>query len=266
MAVIKGLEWTFDTVASKYEKWRPGYVKELYEKIFEYISLHADCNAVEVGIGGGQATLPILESGCALTAVEYGEHFSELCRKKYIAYPKFSVITGKFEDIDFTADTYDLVYSASAFHWVPEEIGYTKVYAMLKNGGAFARFANQPGSDKEKPELTEEIERLYDAYYYQFHKKKALRPKPFNEEQAMQRAKIAEKYGFRDILYYLFHRERVFSAAEYITLLGTYSDHIVIEENIRKEFFDKIEEAINKHGGSITIYDTIDLELARKVD
>lgn len=47
-------------------------------------------------------------------------------------------------------------------------------------------------------------------------------------------------------------------------MLGTYSDHIAIEEKIRTEFFSKIEEAINRHGGTFTIYDTIDLQLARK--
>lgn len=265
MPIIKGLEWTFDTVTSTYEKLRPGYVKELYEEIFEYIPLHTGSKVVEIGIGSGQATLPILESGCTLTAVEYGEHFSELCRKKFIDYPKFSVITGKFEDIDFVPDSCDLIYSASAFHWVPEEIGYTKVFTMLKSGGAFARFANHPHPDKGNPDLTEEIDRLYDIYYYQVHERKPFRKEISDEEQALQRVKIAEKYGFKDICYHLFYRERVFSATEYTALLGTYSDHIVIEENIRREFFDKIEDAINKHGGSITIYDTIDLELARKV-
>ena len=53
-------------------------------------------------------------------------------------------------------------------------------------------------------------------------------------------------------------------AAEYLELLGTYSDHIAIEEKIRNEFFRKIEAAINEHGGTITISDTMDLELARK--
>ncbi|MBQ6897376.1 MAG: class I SAM-dependent methyltransferase, partial [Clostridia bacterium] len=76
---------------------------------------------------------------------------------------------------------------------------------------------------------------------------------------------IAEKYGFTDIQYKLFYRTRTFSAKEYIMLLGTYSDHIAIEETIRNEFFSKIEEAINRHGGEITIYDTIDLQLARKI-
>ena len=76
---------------------------------------------------------------------------------------------------------------------------------------------------------------------------------------------IAEKYGFSDIRYALFHRRRVFSAREYVELLGTYSDHIAMEETMRAEFFSRIEEAIVKHGGFITLYDTIDLQLARKI-
>ena len=39
MPVIKGLEWTFDTVAPIYEKLRPGYVEELYRTLFEYIPI-----------------------------------------------------------------------------------------------------------------------------------------------------------------------------------------------------------------------------------
>ena len=42
------------------------------------------------------------------------------------------------------------------------------------------------------------------------------------------------------------------------------SDHIAMEEKIRTEFFAKIEETINQYGGTLTIYDTIDMQLARK--
>ena len=51
---------------------------------------------------------------------------------------------------------------------------------------------------------------------------------------------------------------------EYVELLGTYSDHIVMEESMRNEFFEKIVNAIENKGGTITICDTIDLQLARK--
>ena len=47
-------------------------------------------------------------------------------------------------------------------------------------------------------------------------------------------------------------------------LLGTYSDHIAIEERVQKEFFAEMEKAIRKHGGQITIRDTLDLQLGRK--
>ena len=129
--------------------------------------------------------MPILQTGCKLTAVEYGEQFSKLCIEEFKDYPNFSVITNKFENVDF-------------------------------------------------------------------------------EEQARLRAKIAEKYGFIDVRYALFSRTRTFSAKEYITLLGTYSDHIALEEERRKEFFNLIREEIDRFGGTITIYDTIDLELHRK--
>ncbi len=264
MPIRKGLKWTFDTVASAYEKIRPGYVKELYQTIFDYLPIDETSNVVEVGSGGGQATGPFLMTGCRLTAVECGKHFSELLKDKWREYPNFSVITNKFEDTTFADNTFDLVFSATAFHWVPEQIGYEKVYSMLKKGGAFARFANHPYRDKGNPALSREIDEIYDHYYNKYYNRKRTIQSEYTEQQAKELAMIADKYGFSDICYKLFYRKRVFTANEYLTLLGTYSDHIAIEEKIRTEFFMKIEEAINKHGGIITIYDTIDLQMARK--
>lgn len=264
MPIIKGLEWTFDTVASSYEKFRPGYVPELYRVLFDYIPIDEFSNVVEVGSGAGQATEPVLRTGCRLTAVEYGEQFSELLKEKFKEYPSFSVITGKFEETELEEEAYDLVFSASAFHWVPEKEGYEKVFSMLKKGGVFARFANHPYRDKGNPVLAGEIDDIYEEYYNKYHNKKRKPLIECNEKEAKERAMIASKYGFTDIQYHLFYRERKFTAKEYVQLLGTYSDHIAIEESIRNKFFAKIEEAINKHGGTITIYDTIDLQLARR--
>jgi ubiquinone/menaquinone biosynthesis C-methylase UbiE len=264
MPALDGLEWTFDTAATTYEKMRPGYVPELYEAIFDCCEIGEDSNLIEVGIGGGQATSPFLQKGCYVTAIEYGGKLSDICREKFKDFPKFQVITSKFEDAELEENKYDLIYSASAFHWVPEEIGYTKVYNALKRGGVFARFANHPFRCKNEPELACAIDETYAKYYYPFHNKQAATPSEYTEEQAIQRAQIAAKYGFVDIKYKLFHRIREFNADEYIELLGTYSDHIAIDEPIRKRFFDEIKQAINDHGGVLKLYDTMDLQLARK--
>lgn len=259
MPAIQGLGWTFDTVASTYEKLRPGYVDALYQDIFAYRPLDAASTAVEVGIGGGQATKPILDTGCAVTAVEPGANFCALCREKFAAYPKFTAVNAKFEEADLPPQSIDLVYSASAFHWVPEEIGYRKAFDILRPGGAFARFANHPFKDKSRPGMHEALQEVYAVYM-----PGSLVPAEYSEEQAAQRAAIAAKYGFTDIRHRLYRRTRDFTAAEYVQLLGTYSDHIAIEEKTRGQFFREIEAAINRLGGVITVFDTIDLQLARK--
>ena len=259
MPIIKGLEWTFDTVAQQYEKLRPEYVPALYEDLFSYKPLDETCLALEVGIGGGQATLPILKTGCQVTAVEYGKNFSELCRYKFREYPNFSVVTSKFEDFAGENNSYDLVYSASAFHWVPEESGYPKVYDLLKSGGVFARFANHPYEDKGRQELSRTIQKIYDIYM-----PGSIEPAEYSEQDAYDRASVAQKYGFTDISYKLYQRTRTFTAKEYIALLGTYSDHMTLEEPTKKALFSRIEDAINQHGGKFTLYDTIDIEFARK--
>lgn len=61
MAIIKGLEWTFNTVANEYDKWSPTYVSDLYEDIFSYKQIDKASNVLEIGIGTGQATEPILK-------------------------------------------------------------------------------------------------------------------------------------------------------------------------------------------------------------
>lgn len=259
MPVIQGLGWTFDTVAKTYEKLRPGYPKELYDTLFSYQPLCAGSKAVEVGIGGGQATKPVLDTGCSVLAVEPGENFCSLCLEKFTEYANFSAVQGKFEETVLEKETYDLVYSASAFHWVPEEVGYKKVFECLKKGGAFARFANHPYKDKSRPGMHEALQEVYAVYM-----PGTLASDEYTNEKARKRAEIAMKYGFVDVQHHLFHRTRDFTAAEYIQLLGTYSDHIAIEKETRGRFFAEIEQAINRMGGVITIFDTMDLQLARK--
>ena len=63
---------TFDTAVALYDKMRPGYVDDIYRAIFDYVHIDPSSNVLEVGSGSGQATLPILKTGCNLTAVEYG--------------------------------------------------------------------------------------------------------------------------------------------------------------------------------------------------
>ena len=118
----------------------------------------------------------------------------------------------------------------------------------------------------EHPDLFRAISEVYAKYYYTYYKdqKQPEKYPEYTEEQAADRAETAKKYGFTDVRYALYHRTRTLSAGEYRSLIATYSDHIAMEQSIREKFFDAIAETIDRHGGSISVFDTIDLELARK--
>ncbi len=262
--IQKDLGRAFNKMAPAYDKFRPAYPDELYQEILTYSPITSSSRVLEIGAGTGKATLPILLTGCSLTAIEPGGNLAKICSEKFAGFPNFSIITDKFEDVSLPKDTFDLVFSATAFHWIPEELAYPKVFSILKNGGTFAQFANHPDPYIDKEDLGKELELLYSKYFYSFLDLPKAKYEPFDKGRAKQKVLTAGKYGFSDCRFYLFHRNRTFSAKEYIQLLGTYSDHISIPEPIRSEFFSKIEDAINRHGGTITVKDTIDLQLSRK--
>ncbi|MGI6200919.1 MAG: class I SAM-dependent methyltransferase [Christensenellales bacterium] len=259
MAFTPGLGGTFNTVCEQYDRWRPTYVPELYRDIFAAMPVGPGSRALEVGIGTGQATLPILQTGCAVTAVELGDQLAAFCRDKFAHYPGFEVVNQPFEAYEGPEGGFDLGYSASAFHWVPAPIGYPKMLRLLKPGGVFARFSNRPYRDKAREDLHQAMQAVYARYMPGV-------PEGAEHTEADTRAwaRLAEQYGFVDTSWHLYRRTRTFTAAEYICLLGTYSDHIAIEAQTRGRFFAELEGVIEDFGGRITLFDTLGLALARK--
>ena len=67
----------FDTIPEEFDRWRPRYCPELFADLAEYGQLGPGKEVLEVGPGTGQATEPVLRTGCSYTAIELGEH---LCR------------------------------------------------------------------------------------------------------------------------------------------------------------------------------------------
>ena len=249
----------FNGVVNEYEKWRPDYVPEIFTKIMAYSEINKDNHLLEIGIGTGKATAPFIETNCRITAIELGDKLADFSRRKFAWYDNFEVIVADFETYIFPDDTYDLIYAACTFHWIPEEIGYPKAFNLLKSGGAFARFANWQQRDKGNEQLNEAIQKVYSKHMPN------SAPKPdYTEVECKQRADIALKYGFTDIEYRMFSRNRIFDANDFISLQRTHGGHADMPEEQWLQFSDDIKEAINANGGKINIHDVMELQLARK--
>lgn len=242
-----------------YDKYRPAYPKEVYDEIFSYALLHENSQLLEIGIGTGQATEPFLKAGCKVTAAEIGDKLSAFVGRKYRDYGNFQVINSDFMTGSFKPSEYDLIYSATAFHWLPMPEKYEKAQGLLKPGGTLALFWNRPFVNRANDETNTASKSVYDKYRPS-DKKQA----EFNEKDCHKIANELKESGFVNVKSKLFHRIRVLSADEYICLINTYSDHRMLSADIRKHFETDMRNAINSVGGKINIYDTVDLYLAQK--
>lgn len=236
------------------------YVSELYEDMLQYAKLGEGAKALEVGIGCGQATYPIIETGADVLAIDKNADLIAYSAEKFAENANFKAEAVKFEDLEAEAESYDLIYSATAFHEIPTEQGYKKAYDLLKKGGVFARFANHPFKDAAKPSMSAALQTLYAVYM----PSGAAYFRPYNDNRAKARAELAEKYGFTDITYKRYYRTRTYTAEEYVAYLRTDADYLEMEEGRREKFFHELVKLIGRFGGTIRIVDTMDLQLARK--
>lgn len=253
------LNTIFDFSAEEYERYRPLYCPALFEAIFRYSGLSSGAEAMEVGCGTGQATMPILKFGCRVLALEPGQNLAAVACRKYAEYSNFTLQCKTFEDVTAQAESFDLIYSATAFHWIAPETGYPKLYSLLKSGGCAALFWNIPFPELDNPELTTRFQNVYRHYRPNAQAQEPNQPSRY----AVCRMRLAE-YGFQDISSCTFEMRRVLAAADYIGLLNTYSDHLSLPPRIKQTLEKALHEIIMENNGFITVRNIQELYLARK--
>ena len=260
----------FYAIVTNYDKSRWDYPDDLFECIIQYSKQSNGKKALEIGAGTGKATTPVINAGYDVTVVELGANMVEFLRYKFSENPNFYVINTTFEEASLESGVYDLVYAASAFHWVDAKIGCPKVFNILKSGGTFALFRNNtPPADGD--ELYEEIQICYEKYYKSFYGS-AQRPTKKSMEDLWKPSELytsfrfegMEQYGFTDITMNLFDAVHEYTSDEYIALLNTMSDHISLPADNRKALESGIRNAILRHGNRYNVNAVFQLYMGRK--
>lgn len=252
------LRKTFNTDEYNYDKSRPDYPKELFEDIFDYTNLLDNSNVLEISIGTGQATLPFLNKSCNVTAVELGDKLARYCAQKFSHFDNFNIINSDFIEADLPEKSFDLIYSATAFHWIPNDSGYAKIKLLLKSDGAVALFWNHPFVSNVSDETN-----LASMAVYKKYRPNDKTPAEFESAKCQEQINELKYYGFTNIKSKGYKRIRKLTSDEYISLIKTYSDHNALPEKVRNTFEKEMKQAIDDVGGVINIYDTIDLYFGR---
>lgn len=244
---------TFDTIPEQFEKWRLRYCDELFTEIIMIAKLDLEKCVLEIGPGTGQATEPFLNTGCNYLGIELGEHFTEFMKNKFNPYNNFHIVNDDFETHDFGEQKFDLIFSAATIQWIPEEIGFTRTYDLLKQGGTLAMFMTISDEKSANEELYNKIDQIYKKH---FHVETKYTCKLHYDNVV--------NYGFVDYSYREWKKVRVLNADEYISWISTHIEHITLQEPYKSRFYNGIREVIIEAGNIITINDTIALHIAKK--
>jgi SAM-dependent methyltransferase len=259
------LRTTFDAAADLYQQARPEYPAALYDALIATAGLTPGDRLLEVGCATGKATLPLARRGFRITCVEIGPALVVAARRGLAGFPDVDVVESAFETWDSpAAKPFDLVFAATAWHWLDPATRYQRAWELLRPRGHLAFWSAThvfpDGGDAffaDLQEVYEEIgEGVPDGAVY-------LRP----DELPDDREEIERSGRFEDVVVRHFDWELVYSAEEYLRLLDTFSGHIAMEDWQRRRLYSEIRRRLGqrpdgrlrRHWGAV-------LHVARRVD
>lgn len=255
------LRQTFDQEAELYHYIRPRYPSALFSRLLQVTGLEPPAELLEIGPGTGQATAPLAQCGYHITAIELGTALAAVARRELQIYPNAQVITGAFEDIDLPPRAYDLVYAATAFHWVKPEVRFTKPHQLLKPTGHLALINTHHVSDGNGDAFFHASQPIYDKYYANDGKDKPTLP-AVNEVASTE----LDPALFKPVDFSRFPVTMYYEAHTYAQLLNTYSPTLSLRAAERQGFLTEIEDLINREfKGAIAKHFVMSLTVAKPV-
>ncbi len=262
------LRQTFNGNADAYEAWRPGYPDQLFADITFISGIPDGGEIIEVGCGTGQATASLLGRGYKVTAVELGANLAEFAKRKLAQFSEFEVITSAFECAPLIESKYDLLVSATAFHWVDPKLGYEKAWSCLRPEGVIALFWNEHVEGSPPEPFFEAVQELYEQVVPEqsVRYKGLLRPDKLLElKDYAQEIRASGLFG--PVTTRTYQWDVTYDTSSYIGLLRTFSDMIALEEDKREDLLDKIANLIDTKlaGKIVKTYLTV-LHLAKRLN
>jgi SAM-dependent methyltransferase len=259
------LKVTFESRADEYHAARPDYPDELYDALVAGAGLRPGARLLEVGCGTGKATIPLAARGFEITALELGPRLAAAARTNLAGYDRVRVVQQPFEAWRPSGgEQMDLVYAATAWHWVDPAVGYKLAWHWLRPGGHLAVWMAQHVLPDDGDPFFLEIQDVYDEIGSSLPSDDYF-PKPGS--LPTDRVHIEASGLFTVTLELEFIWTRRYTAEQYIALLDTFSSHIDMAPwqrnrlygEIRRRLAARPDGTVRRHWGAV-------LQLARRRD
>lgn len=243
----------FGSVASAYERFRPGYPGELVDEVLAYAGRPVR-TALEIGAGTGKATRVFASRGIAVTATDPDPAMLAELRKH--VPEAVAAVQASFEDLPLIP-VYDLVFAAASLHWTQPEHRWQRVAAMLRRDGIFASFGGQmhlADAGVEQAVCAARAEFLADDTV------PSPDGTPADSPMQWPGSELLRSGLFIDVRQSVIERRAAVSANDYISHLSTISAYLKLPETIRGQVFERILTVLPER---VTLVSDITLHLAR---
>jgi SAM-dependent methyltransferase len=232
----------FDRAADGYQAARPEYPTALYDELIELTGVSTQSRLLEIGCATGKATLPLARRGFRITAVELGPELAAVARLNLAPYPLVTVEQGAFETWPNPGGAgYDLVFAATAWHWLDATVRYRRAFDLLEPGGHLAFWSATHVFPEDGDPLFAEIQEVY---------REIGAAKPGDDLQLRpgqlpdQGAEILASGLFGDVAVREFDWEVDYTAEQYLALLDTFSGHLAMPDTARDRLYAEIRRRL----------------------
>jgi SAM-dependent methyltransferase len=228
---------SFGSVADQYDQFRPSYPTALVDDL---VAMHP-ADVLDVGCGTGKAARLLLERGLHVLGVEVDPQMAAVARRHGL-----DVEVASFEAWQPDGRRFDLITCGQAWHWVDPAVAIPKAAALLRPGGTLALFWNYDETDDPVQAAMDEA--------YRRHAPELLRSVVNGGSRQTDRPHVddLEASGlFASVRAITYRWERTYSAAEWVGLVGTHSDHLRLDPDRRAVLLDALGRTIDALGGTI---------------
>jgi len=253
---------TFDAVAELYDAIRPRYPAVLINELVRQAGLGRRARLLEIAPGTGQATLLLAKMGYRITGVELGANMARIARERSKAYPNVEIVTASFEAAELPAAAFDLVYVATALHWIAPEARFQKSHALLKASGHLAIIHWHHVSHGQGDAFTTALQPIYQRYAqdvvagartYLPRLIGQLEPEPI------------DVVLFTQVSFGTFLQVVTCSAEDYVNCLTTYSPTLAMDLAVRTAMLEDIRRLIAvRFAGQVSQHYAMSLQIAQR--
>jgi SAM-dependent methyltransferase len=241
------LRETFDAAAQRYDLARPDYPEQIFDDLAQLAALGPGDHLLEVGCGTGKATAPLARRGFRLTCLELGPQLAAVSRRNLAGFPGVTVINASYDEWHpAAAEPFDLVFAATAWHWLDPVTRYSKAWELLRPGGHLAFWGAVHVLPDDGDPFFRDIQQVYDEIGEGLPAD-ATSPRP--GELPDDSADMVASGLFDDVQVRQYDWENRYDAESYIALLDTFSGHLSMAPWKRAHLYDAIRERLAERPG-----------------